>query len=109
MYIVRYSNYEGVPQYKAFSSLFDAKKLYDQACALVVLDEIQGAALFEVPECGDARKAVERVKTGKAKVFGCKTQKMMAADLDKFLNEALDDEFKKKFGIATDSNSRVSS
>lgn len=91
MYVVRLSLPEDKTDFKVFSALPDAKNRFDAGCALVYGadgEDVVGAALFDVPDEADARKAVEAVKNGRATILDCDTW----ADLQKVVDELFEKE-----------------
>ena len=65
MYVVRIALAGEEPNYKAFSSLHDARSRF-QAANVRVPDDFEGVTLFEVPDTDNARKAIKAVKGGNA-------------------------------------------
>jgi hypothetical protein len=68
MYVVRIARLDQDPDYKAFSSLPDAKRRFYAVDDRIPAD-FDGVALFEAPNADDARKAVEAVKAGHAQLL----------------------------------------
>jgi hypothetical protein len=68
MYVVRIARPNGEPDYKAFSTLHDAKRRF-HAVDDRIPGDFDGVALFETPNADDASKAVEAVKAGHAQLL----------------------------------------
>jgi len=68
MYVLRIARPHQEPDYKVFSSLYDAKRRF-YAVDDRIPDDFDGVALFEAPDADDARKAVEAVKAGSAEIL----------------------------------------
>ena len=68
MYVVRIARPNGEPDYKAFSTLHDAKRRF-YAVDDRIPGDFAGVALFETLDADDARKAVEAVKAGRAQLL----------------------------------------
>ena len=68
MYVVRIARPHREPDYKAYSSLDDAKSRF-HAVDEHIPDRFDGVALFEAPAATDIRQAVEAVKAGHAQIL----------------------------------------
>ena len=69
MYVVKIAYLDEPTEYKAFTALPDALKLFREADNRVVLDGVRSANLFEVSGETNARRAVDAVKAGRAAVL----------------------------------------
>lgn len=68
MYVVRIARPHQEPDFRAFSSLHDAKRRF-HAVDEHIPDDFDGVALFEAPDANDVRQAVEAVKAGHAQIL----------------------------------------
>jgi hypothetical protein len=68
MYVVRIARPDQEPDFKAFSSLHDAKHRFYEVDDRIP-DDFQGVALFEAPHADNAGKAVQAVKAGHAELL----------------------------------------
>ena len=69
MFVVRLTPKDGKPDFKAFGGLAAARARFEAAWGPTYgIDALESAVLFNVPNEGDARRAVEAVKAGLAEI-----------------------------------------
>jgi hypothetical protein len=66
VFVVRISPLEGANEFRAFERRSGALKIFNGALCATGDGDIEGAALFEVPDVTHPLEAIEAVRAGKA-------------------------------------------